>query len=921
MFRLFDTFFLAFERLWQHRVLVIWVLVGLTVASTLALSLALYVDAVNTGLLATRLTDPTYAFRYRYLGSWSGAIGRADVTTATAAITGGFVDTLGLPVSHVVRYTSSGAWMMTLVGSGALGAFTLSTLEGAEDQIAIIAGAWPPEDSAANDGAIPALIPETMLYSMGLQVGDTLTAAKAGLGTLTLRVAALWRPINPNDPAWIFTPRFFDQVMLLRPDDLWASLEGVERPIDEMAWYLIFDGSMLRTSEVDGLLARIADGERTVSAALPGIRLDLSPVDGLTAFSRDVSQLTQQLVIIVLPVGGLALYFVALVAGLLVGRQQAEDVTLRSRGMSRPALLAVHVTMWLLLAGTALGIGLAVSPAVVRLVGQTISFLRFADAGAVLEVVFTPQAVAAGALTGLIAAGSGLVLSWRSSAQTITSFRQTSARGGKAWWQRAYLDLALLVPACYVLYTLQQRGGLAASAENPFSDPLSFVGPTLFSLGLTLLFLRLWPFVLRAGAAVVAWGRGVALLMALRELTRSTGRYRGTLLMMCFTLSLAGFTASMASTIDRSLEDAVNYRIGADVVAITAAEEQTEQSGTNASGQVSYTVTGYNTLPATDLLTVEGVRDVSRAGRYTAQISLAGQRLQGTILGVDRAAIAAVTHFRADYADEPVADLFNRLAGNRTGALISAKTAQDYNLRVNQVLRVQVLALNQWYDMDVPILGVLDYFPTLNPNEGFFLVMSIDPIFEAVGTELPHNLWIGLEPGADLAAVERDAAELGYPVVRWLDPASALREAQAAPLRRGVLGFLSVGFVASVALTLVGAVVQGAASFRAQATQLGALRAMGLGGRPVGTYLILVQGLVAGNGILAGTGIGLATTLLFLPLLDFSGGLPPYLVRVAWNDIAAVYIMFAVVMFVVTLSMTLFVGRESLAALVRLGDM
>src|SRR5262249_50321426 len=110
------------------------------------------------------------------------------------------------------------------------------------------------------------------------------------------------------------------------------------------------------------------------------------------------------------------------------------------------------------------------------------------------------------------------------------------------------------------------------------------------------------------------------------------------------------------------------------------------------------------------------------------------------------------------------------------------------------------------------------------------------------------------------------------------------------------------------------------ASFRAQALQLGTLRAMGLGGFSVGSYLILTQGMAATSGVLSGTAIGVGTTLLFLPLLDFSGGLPPYLVRVAWGDIILVYAVFAGVLLFVTLFTTIMMGRESLSAVVKLGD-
>ncbi|MEP7293470.1 MAG: hypothetical protein ABI835_16920, partial [Chloroflexota bacterium] len=801
-----------------------------------------------------------------------------------------------------------------------LGALTIAAAEGIEPLMRIVAGEWNPDPAEADQDEIPVMVSNNLLYTMGVQVGDTLTAQRSGADAVTLRVAAMWEPLNVLDPNWIFTPKYFDEVLLVPPDALWRMVEGVERPVEEAAWFLVFDGSQLNTADVGRLLGSVADGQRDLNTALPGIRLDLSPVDGLNAFTREVTVLTQQLVLMVLPVGGLVLYFVSLVAGLLVSSQQNEDVTLRSRGMSRSAILGLHVLMWLLLAALAFAIGIVFSPFVVQLVGRTTSFLRFDDVTEPLRIVFTPQALAVGAITGIVAASNGLLLAWRTSNQTITSFKQASARASKAWWQRLYLDVMLLIPAFYVLFTLWQSGGIRTQAENPFGDPLTFLGPTIFSLGLVLLFLRIMPTIMRILSGFVSYTRSIALLMALREMTRSIGRYRGTLLMMGFTLSLMGFTASMASTLDRSLEDSVNYRIGADAVMITAADAQTEQGDADASGQPTVTVTGFNSLPADDLLNISGVRQVSRVGRFTARLMSTSPRLEGTVLGIDRAAIASVVYSRSDYSTVPYADLFNKLAGSRNGVILSARTAVDYNLRIGQEIKMQISALGEWYETTVPIVGVTDFFPTLNPENGFFAITNIDPIFELVGTPLPYDYWLSITAGTDVESVRAQARELGFPVLEWRDPATALREAIASPSRRGVLGFLSIGFIASIVLTLVSAIVQSTSAFWAQSAQLGSLRAMGLGGLSVGMYLVLLQGMAAAAGILSGTSIGVATTLLFLPLLDFSDGLPPYFVRVAWNDIALVYIIFASLLFIVTLTTTLVMSRERLSTVVKLGD-
>ena len=479
----------------------------------------------------------------------------------------------------------------------------------------------------------------------------------------------------------------------------------------------------------------------------------------------------------------------------------------------------------------------------------------------------------------------------------------------------------LLVPGAYVLFTLSQQGGLATEADNPFGDPLTFLGPTLFALGLTLLFLRVWPFTMRVIGGLMAYTTNIALLMALRELTRSIGRYRGTLLMMCFTLSLTGLTASMASTIDQSLADSVDYRVGADSVIVTVVDAQTEESEPATAGEQStFTVTGFNTLPVDDLYKVDGVENVSRVGKYPARLVVRNQRLEGTIMGVDRATMPSIVLHREDYSDIHPADLFNLLATNRNGVLVSEQVVVDQNLLIGQEIDLQIQVLGEWYETRVPVLGVLEFFPTLDPRDGFFAIGNLDPLYELVGTELPHDVWLGLASDVPLEQVIEGVRELEYPILEWRDPANTLREAQADPSRRGVLGFLSVGFVASILLTLVAAIIQNTVSFRAQAVQIGTLRAMGLSGLTSSVYLILLQGIAATSGILGGTSIGVVTTLLFLPLLDFSGGLPPYLVRVAWDEIIIVYAIFAGVLFFVTALTTLIASLEQLSTVVKLGD-
>ena len=608
-----------------------------------------------------------------------------------------------------------------------------------------------------------------------------------------------------------------------------------------------------------------------------------------------------------------------MIAGMLVNRQKNNDLLLNSRGMSRLRLLQVHSMMWLLCGTTAFTIALFLSPPLVEFIGQTTTFMTFDNPDAHLDIQYNSTVLGVGLGTALLAATSGLVIAWDTTRETMLGFKRKHTRQRKAWWQRFYLDMMLLVPAGYVFYTLRADDGISPSATEPFANPLVFLAPTLFALGATLLFLRLLPIVLGTMSGILHYSTNLPILMALRELHRSMWRYRSTLLMMGFTLSLIGFTASMASTLDQSLKDVIEYRTGADSVLVVAADAQTSTSS-DASGGTNVTVEGYNTLPVSQLNTINGIELAARVGEYESDLILATSRLSGTVIGVDRWALPSIAYFRDDYADSSLGELMNLLATNRTSIILSARTAEQYNLVVGQEITFNINALDSTYPTTVRILGLIDYFPTQDPREGFFAIGNIEPIFEMVGTELPHNIWLNVANDTDFEQLEADVRELGYPIYEWKNPQVQLFEAQTEPSRRGILGFLSVGFVSAIFLTLVGSIIQAIASFRAQRLQLGTLRAMGMRQVSVSTYLISSQGMAVISGVFSGTSIGVMTTLLFLPLLDFSGGLPPYLVRVAWDDIIQVYIVFAALLLGTTMLTALFLNRQQLATLVKLGD-
>jgi putative ABC transport system permease protein len=202
----------------------------------------------------------------------------------------------------------------------------------------------------------------------------------------------------------------------------------------------------------------------------------------------------------------------------------------------------------------------------------------------------------------------------------------------KPFWQRYFLDFLLLIPAGYGYYTLRNRGTIGLlggqAGGNPFQDPLLFLVPAITIFAVSLLLVRIFPMVMEA----LAWlsgqvVRAVSVVLAFRQLARVSKQYVGALLLLVLTLSLATFTASMARTLDQSMQDSWRYRYGADYQLIETGENTelatTPQEGAEApAAAVQNEFQGWSFVPVSEHLKAEGVTAAIRVGSYPTEVSM-----------------------------------------------------------------------------------------------------------------------------------------------------------------------------------------------------------------------------------------------------------------------------------------------------------
>lgn len=941
---------LATKRLITHIALVACVAVGLVAAVALVSGLPLYADAVNYRLFHEQLRSndlsryyrPPFAFMWRRIGAWHGAVDWETYQPVDAYLTEQAPGALGLPLIQAMRHVKTdnlglfpgpGNDLSHYYGRKSLSWVSLGFISDLEPHIQLLEGAMPRVASPGHP--VEVLVSQTLADKLGLQVGEDYLVFRSGAGRdqvqLPVRVAGVWRAANPADPYWFYAPQAFDEVLLI-PE---ASFTGVVAPAmkDEVylaLWYLICDGSGVRTADVPSLLARVATVQATAASILSHTSLDASPVDALRKYRQATQRLTILLAVFSVPALGLLLYFIALVSGMVVRRGQNEIAVLRSRGASRVQIVGLYLLEGGLLGLVALAVGPLASQATATLVGQARSFLDFSG-GSSLPVVTSTSSLGFAALAVVLAILTSVLPALGAARHTVVSYKQEVARAlGRPWWQRYLVDFLLLIPPAYGYYQLQRRGTITLLGRglggDPFENPLLFLVPALACFALALVFIRIFPRVTEALAWLVARLPGVSLLLALRHLARTPGAYTGPLLLLILTLSLAAFTASMAVTLDHHLSDQVYYQVGADLSLAELGEstEVPQEPGAPRPARPESEGPKWLFLPVSEHLLVPGVRAAARVGDYAATARLGDRPVAGRFLGVDRVDFPQVAFWRWDFADQPLGGLVNALALDAASLLVSRGFLAQHGLGLGDRLILTVDVFGERRQIAFNVAGVLDLFPTHYPEDGPLFVGNLDYIFEQIGGQYPYDVWLSIAEDADPATVVQGVRVLGFRVVSADDARARILAEQRRPERQGLFGFLTVGFVAAALVTVLGFLLFAVLSFQRRFIELGVLRAVGLSRGQMTVFLAVEQATLIGMGLLVGTGLGVLASQLFIPFLQVGAGkaatTPPFIVRIAWPEIITIYGLFAAMFALAVLAMGLLLARMRLFEAVKLGE-
>ena len=502
------------------------------------------------------------------------------------------------------------------------------------------------------------------LFGVGL--GDTFDLHpfwRSDLPPVGVTVVGILSRVDPSDEYWgrrtdqffIDTRNWQTYLFFTAKATLLEVLPGhiadIDGRIEDLAY---FDLDLIDAADAKPLAASLRALERAVGAGIDRSRVQTELPTALAAFSQKEFFAQVPLLVMTLQIVAIVLYYLVMVAALLVDRQAGEVALLKSRGAGSNHILGIYGVEGMLLAGLGFALGPLLALGAVAALGLTPAFDGLSG-GQLLDVRLTPAVYAWAGLGAVLSFFALLIPAIRAGRRSIIQYKQSLSRPDTASaFHRYYLDLVIVVVAALLFFQLQNSDSLVT--EELFGDlnydPLLLLAPAVFLVTVAVVFLRLFPLLLRAVDTLTARFSGTAVQLGIWQLMRAPLGHSRLVLLLLLATAIGMFAATFGATLERSFDDRAAYLAGAPL----------RLAGINADAEL-----GPEAL-ATAFANRDDVGSAAAVTRSQARVQVGRDTTEATLLGLDTARIPGIAWFRDDLSEGSLDELLAPLRGDAVAA-------------------------------------------------------------------------------------------------------------------------------------------------------------------------------------------------------------------------------------------------------------
>ncbi|HEY5004596.1 MAG TPA: FtsX-like permease family protein, partial [Ktedonobacteraceae bacterium] len=615
----------------------------------------------------------------------------------------------------------------------------------------------------------------------------------------------------------------------------------------------------------------------------------------------DVSRIP--VLVLTMQIIALILFFVSLMTNLLIDRQTNALVLLRSRGASSGQVFGTLLIQSLLLGILAIVIGLPLTVLIVLALARAL--LPTVQQDALLLITSNPLQATLNlgiyaALIVLIVVLTMSVSHFLIARLDVLAMRREQARSQKRpLWQRMNLDVIAGVVALMgygiSLYLTGLGSVLQGDAKALITTPLSIIAPFFLVIGCMLLFLRVFPLLLRLASHIAARGRGAVSMLAFAQVSRSPRQPLRMTMLLALSIAFTLFTLVYMATQSQHIQDIVTYQAGADFGGDIS----------NIAGFNNSTISNANSHNPTVLIqrysAIPGVTSAS-AG-FIGQGTAGNAALPMVLRAVDVNSFGNTVIWSSDKDHQTANVLLKDLANRQQSAIknllipaiVDTTTLQRLHLSVGSHFKLKVD--NQVVStVQCIVAGSVTHIPTVNDRtaqlgtQGF---MSVGGILVDYQTYVNVNLQVAKASGvssfgqldiptinhiwlhsrndtASLNSIRTTIKQPGLLLLNIVDRRALLATLNADPPYLILSGILRIGTVTALLLALVGNLLASWLTARTRLSNFAVMRALGTSPARIASILIWEQAIVYTIGLLLGVAFGALLSATVIPSLTLS---------------------------------------------------
>ena len=894
---------LVFRKLLNNRWMFVCLFIGFLIIATVVSSIPMYTNAILQRVLILDLQD--YQAEYhQYPGTYQVSqtfnFSTQPFPVYDDYISNTLMKQIKVPTVGDVTRLEMGlrSFVRTPYSAqSAVARINITALKNFKDKVEILFGREAKPGLV--DGAYEVTVNEYTMKNMSLDIGgeylftmpysaeELFSSVEAG-AYFKFRVVGVVKPVDINDPYWFMDMNTYDQDIFMDYDTMVSDFSD-NGYISEANWYKAYDYTKIKISDVRDIIKTLDTQTQQYIDMGGTLRFNMPTIEHMKQYLPREASLQITLWVLILPIMVLLCFYIFMVSRMKLESEANEISVLKSRGASRMQIFNGYIMEWGILAGLSMIFGPLLGYLSCYILGSSNGFLDFVVRKA-LPVSIDWKAFLYALAAMVLFAIAMLIPAFSASKLSIVEHKQISARSSKKpLWQKLGLDFILCAVSIYglvrykdILSNLTTKGTTVASMGV---DPLMFVITSAFMLGIGLLFLRFYPYIVQFLFYLGKKKWTPPFYSSFIRIGRSGSKEIFVMLFIIYSIAVGIFSANSARTINNNLVDRYEYLNGADVVADI--DMKALKPPLNLDALVN------------DNDCVEAAAEVINIPQDSNDFVLKlGNQKQNpfNLMGIEPYSFGTATTLRSDLLPYHINEYLNIINGAQTAVLLSSDYAA--NIAVGDSVTLEG---PNGASISCIVYGFVDYWPGYKKtvynegvaeNKSLVVVNSsllklhfsdsyqnyvqiwmarkdgstIEDFTKAMGKSIPYQADIETQAAIGMGRLTLDYGSLAVKDLNF--SSQKVVKVKNDPTIQGFNGMLSLVFLITMGITTVGFLIYWILSLRSRTLQFGIYRAIGMSQNSVMAMIGVEQILVSLMSILFGLLLGDVTSLLFIRLFE-----------------------------------------------------